>query len=168
MSPGNERSEREHRRPREELPDVQMVGAPKGPSPHARTQTQGGRATRPRPEHMPACLAMRPPLAPLRSRADLRGSLAIAARNRPSSTSSPPHDHGTRMRTISVYPASSPMEDMGRTRCSYATRAPKTASLLPPRTGMDKDVHCTSAIPTEPYTKQRASRHPGNSSRRVS
>ncbi|KAJ6565444.1 hypothetical protein B0H10DRAFT_2238956 [Mycena sp. CBHHK59/15] len=32
------------------------------------------------------------------------------------------------MRKISAYPASSHMEDTSRTRCSYPTRAPKTAS----------------------------------------
>ncbi|KAJ7821997.1 hypothetical protein B0H14DRAFT_3471054 [Mycena olivaceomarginata] len=114
---------------REELSDVQMVGALRGPSPHARMQqTQGARGTRSRPGLMPACSSSNE--VPAGSLA-LEGALASPttdARNTPASTYSSLHDHGMHMRTIGACPASSPVEDTSRTRCSYKTRAPKAAS----------------------------------------
>ncbi|KAF8188516.1 hypothetical protein K438DRAFT_1764265 [Mycena galopus ATCC 62051] len=65
MSSQQAGNEREQLRLREELLDVQIAGALKGLSPHARTQMQGGHGTRPRPGNMPACLATTPPPAPL-------------------------------------------------------------------------------------------------------
>jgi hypothetical protein len=71
----------------------------------------------------PAPLTMKSSPAPLRSRKPTTDT-----RNTPASTCSSLHDHGMHMRTIGACPASSPVEDTSRTRCSYKTRAPKAAS----------------------------------------
>ncbi|KAJ6538577.1 hypothetical protein B0H10DRAFT_2140631, partial [Mycena sp. CBHHK59/15] len=74
-----------------------------------------------------SCQTNDPSAAPLRSRARLRGSLATAARNTSPATSSAPHHHWIRMSTISDIPLHR-RRKIRAGRCSYATRAPKTAS----------------------------------------
>ncbi|KAJ7828522.1 hypothetical protein B0H13DRAFT_2373124 [Mycena leptocephala] len=107
--------------------DRAMDGALRG-SP--RTLRRGGRGNRPRPDVcLPARLAMKPPPAPLCSRARQRGSpAAVAASDVCASTSAAPHDHGMLVRTISAYPRFVAEGGYEQDALLYPSLVPKTGS----------------------------------------